>query len=62
MATRSTAMDEDDRVFPKGVDVMHPFAFNALSVVVIGILFLLAASWLVLVSSGLFALVDWLTS
>jgi len=55
-------MDEDDRVFPKGVDVMHPFAFNALSVVVIGILFLLAASWLVLVSSGLFALGDWLTS
>ena len=55
-------MDERDRDTGPGTgaDAEESLAFKALTVLIMGMLCLLTASWLVLISNGLFALMDWL--
>ena len=55
-------MDERDRDTGPGTgaDAEESLAFKALTVLIMGMLCLLTASWLVLISNGLLTLMDWL--
>ena len=43
-----------------GADAEESLAFQALDVLLMGMLLLLTANWLVLILSGIFVLLDWL--